>query len=87
MVVLQAADALGSLAPNAGTVGVAILCLLAGMTVPTRYGIERVEGFGRCVASKLPYRPPPGKDAEQAMQEAVEGREQGDDHRGDSTHE
>ena len=57
--------------PSAEIVALALLFLLAGMTVPTRYGIERLEGFGRAVASKLPYKAPPGQDEQTAMQEAV----------------
>ncbi|TQR22068.1 hypothetical protein C9J85_03055 [Haloferax sp. wsp5] len=51
------------------------LCLLfsSGMAVPTRYGMERIEGFGRLVASKLPYKAPPGTDEETAMQATQDG--------------
>jgi hypothetical protein len=59
--------------PEAQTLAVGVLCLLAGMAVPTRYGMERVEGFGRFVVSKFPYKAPPGRDEETAMQEAVDG--------------
>ncbi|QUJ71262.1 hypothetical protein [Haloarcula marismortui] len=59
-------------APDAQAVAQALITFIAGMTVPTRYGIERMEGFGRAVASKLPYMAPPGMDAETAMQQAVE---------------
>ncbi|ACV46606.1 hypothetical protein [Halomicrobium mukohataei] len=58
--------------PDAQTVALAVLMLVAGMAVPTRYGMERVEGFGRAVASKLPYRPPPGTDEQEAMADAVD---------------
>jgi len=57
--------------PDPQTLALALVCFIAGMTVPTRYGIERVEGFGRAIASKLPYQAPPGRDEETAMQEAV----------------
>lgn len=57
--------------PNPQTVALAVVCILAGMTVPTRYGVERLEGFGRSIVSKLPYRPPPGQDATEAMRAAV----------------
>jgi len=63
--------------PDAQTVSLAVLMLVAGMAVPTRYGIERVEGFGRAVASKLPYQPPPGKEEQEAMQQAVDGDDGG----------
>lgn len=56
--------------PAAETAAFGLLCFIGGMAVPTRYGMERVEGFGRLVASKLPYKAPPGTDAETAMQEA-----------------
>ncbi|WP_240940646.1 hypothetical protein [Haloarcula argentinensis] len=48
------------------------------MAVPTRYGMERIEGFGRFVAAKLPYKPRPGMDEETAMQEATGDRQDGD---------
>ncbi|WP_336001459.1 hypothetical protein [Halorientalis halophila] len=70
MIPLQAIDVGGAL-PSPEMVAVALLFFLAGMTVPTRYGIERLEGFGRIMAAKLPYKAPPGQDAETAMQEAV----------------
>jgi len=57
--------------PAAETAAFGLLCFIGGMAVPTRYGMERVEGFGRLVASKLPYKAPPGTDAETAMQEAA----------------
>lgn len=61
---------------SSSLLGVALLAFLAGMAVPTRYGLERFAGFGRWFASKLPYEPKPGKNEEEAMEEAVE---QGDD--------
>ncbi|MFC7072971.1 hypothetical protein ACFQJ7_13130 [Halovenus rubra] len=54
------------------SLSVALLAFLAGMVVPTRYGMERLAGFGRWFASKQPYKPQPGKDEKEAMQEAVE---------------
>jgi len=59
--------------PDTQTVAFGLLMFLGGMSVPTRYGMERVEGFGRAVASKLPYQPPPGQDEQQAMADAVDG--------------
>lgn len=50
---------------------------LAGMTVPTYYAIERLSGFGRWAVSKPPYKPPPGKTEDEAMEEAVEVSEEG----------
>ncbi|MGB9953698.1 hypothetical protein ACOZ4F_15030 [Haloarcula marismortui] len=58
--------------PTAESAAYGLLMFIAGMTVPTRYGIERLEGFGRVMASKLPYMAPPGMDAETAMQQATE---------------
>ncbi|WP_236035428.1 hypothetical protein [Haloarcula rubra] len=55
--------------------------------MPTRFGIERVEGFGRWVAVKLPYKSPPGMDEQQGMKRAVYGEgsvvEDGDDQQAD----
>jgi hypothetical protein len=42
------------------------------MAVPTRYGFERLAGFGRYVAAKLPYEPPPGESEQEAMEQATE---------------
>lgn len=58
--------------PDPATVSLAMFFLLVGLAVPTRYGIERVNGFGRAMVSRLPYQPPPGKDEETALQEAVD---------------
>jgi len=57
--------------PDPQTLALALVCFIGGMTVPTRFGIKRLEGFGRLIASKLPYQAPPGRDAETAMQQAV----------------
>jgi len=69
--------------PEAQTVAVAVVCLLAGIAVPTRYGLERIEGFGRSIASKLPYSPPPGMEEQEAMERAVRGRGSTGDQSGD----
>ncbi|MFD1588724.1 hypothetical protein ACFR9U_17230 [Halorientalis brevis] len=34
-----------------------VLCLLAGMTVPTEYGLRQMQGFGRWVFNKVPTAP------------------------------
>lgn len=57
--------------PAPETVALAVVCILAGMTVPTSYGLERLNGFGRFVVSKLPYKAPPGREETDAMQHAV----------------
>jgi len=57
--------------PQPATVALAVVCILAGMTVPTRYGVERLEGFGRFVVAKLPYKSPPGMEEQKAMQKAT----------------
>lgn len=58
--------------PPADLLAVGLLAFIAGMTVPTAYAIERLNGFGRWVASWPPYQPPPGMDEGEAMQAAVE---------------
>jgi hypothetical protein len=71
IITLQTAGAqFGSL-----SLGVVLLAFLAGMAVPTRYGLERFAGFGRWFAGKLPYKAPPGTDAETAMVEATDGED------------
>ena len=54
--------------------------LLAGMTLPLRYGLERMAGFARALLARLPHEPPPGREAEEALQAAVE---EGQDSPGD----
>ena len=61
--------------PEVQTLAYSLLAFLGGMSVPTRYGMERVEGFGRWVAAKLPFKPRPGTDEETSMMRAV-GKEQ-----------
>jgi hypothetical protein len=39
-------------------IAVVVLAFTAGLTVPFRYGVERMRGFGRAVVSRLPYKPP-----------------------------
>lgn len=61
--------------PSLGSMEILIAFLfgyLAGLAVPTRYGLERLSGFGRRAVSKLPYEPPPGKEEEEALADAVE---------------
>jgi len=61
--------------PSIQLVAVAIIFYIAGTITPYYYMMERVRGFGRAVAAKLPYRPPPGLSEDEAMKEAVsEGR-------------
>jgi hypothetical protein len=57
--------------PSGEIVALVVLALLAGMAVPTAYGIERLQGFGRAVVSKVPYRPPPGMEKKEALRLAV----------------
>lgn len=59
--------------PLSGTVlAIVALSLIAGMAVPFTYGMERLNGFGRWMADKLPYTPPPGKDEGEAMEAATD---------------
>jgi len=55
--------------------GFALLAFLAGMAVPTRYGLERLAGFARWFVAKLPYEPPPGKDRGEALEDATDGQD------------
>lgn len=46
--------------------------VLVGSLAPTYYAGERMRGFGRAMFQKLPYKPPPGRDAEEALIEATD---------------
>lgn len=52
-----------------------VIGFLGGGAVPTYYFQERMRGFGRAVADRIPYRPPPGKSEEEALQEAQQAAE------------
>jgi hypothetical protein len=65
-------EAVAEAFPSTGTLAVVVLAFLAGSTVPTYYAQERLRGFGRAVADRLPYRAPAGMDEQEAMQAATE---------------
>lgn len=50
-----------------------VVGFMGGLWVPAKFGMERLEGFGRWAALKIPYEPPPGKSEEEAMEEAHDG--------------
>jgi len=56
---------------DVGTLSLVVLAFAAGATVPAYYAEERLRGFGRKLASRLPYEPPPGMSEKEAMREAV----------------
>jgi len=56
--------------PDGQTLGAFILAFLAGMAVPTRYGLLRLRGFGRMMASKIPAKPPAGVEREEWLRRA-----------------
>lgn len=57
-------------------VSIAVLAFLAGAACPAYYAQERLRGFGRAMFDRLPYRPPPGMEEEQALRQAVESAEE-----------
>lgn len=69
--------------PSAEAAAAVVLAFLAGATCPTYYAQERLRGFGRTLFDRLPYRPPPGMDREEALQVAVESAEEHDQHNAD----
>jgi len=65
---LQAADVVGAIPFPTAELAIAFLFgLLAGLSIPTGYGLERLAGFGRELLSKIPYRAPPGMDEDEAL--------------------
>ena len=65
-------EAIAEAAPSTGTLALVVLAFLAGATAPTYYAQERLRGFGRAVASRLPYKPPAGMETGEAMEAATE---------------
>ena len=62
----------GMAAGNLPMLAAIVVAYVAGTFTPDKYASERLRGFGRAVASKLPYRPPPGMDETEALQEATD---------------
>lgn len=69
------ASDLAALLPTWGTVTTAVLAFAAGATAPTYYAQERMRGFGRSIANRIPYTPPPGMSEQQALEAAQEAAE------------
>lgn len=63
---------IGTLLPNVRTAALVLVSFLAGGMCPVFYFQERMRGFGRAMVARLPYEPPPGKDREEALLEAVQ---------------
>lgn len=80
MSLVDALTALTALTPDAKLLAVAVLFFQAGAACPTYYAQERFRGFGRALVDRLPYRPPPGMEEAEALQEAASSpRESRDD--------
>lgn len=60
----------GSL-PTLQTLDLAFIMFLSRVMAPFPYAMERFRGFGRVMVSKLPYAPPPGQNAEEALAAAT----------------
>ena len=65
-------ESIAEAVPSTGTLELIVLAFLAGATTPTYYAQERLRGFGRAVASRLPYKPPAGMETAEAMEEVTE---------------
>ena len=57
---------------NVTTIAVVVLAFLVGAACPVYYAQERLRGFGRAVMSRLPYKPPPGREEGAAMEDATD---------------
>lgn len=66
-------EAIGELSPLMLTYATGVL---TGAMAPTYYAQERLRGFGRSMFDKLPYKSPPGMEAEEAMLNATETPEE-----------
>jgi hypothetical protein len=65
---------LAALAPSFQSLAAVVLAYLAGAASPTYYAMERMRGFGRAVADRLPYQPPAGLKEEEALALAAKGQ-------------
>lgn len=57
---------------NLTVMAAVVIAFFAGAMTPVYYAQERFRGFGRAMMSKLPYRPPPGREESEAMEDAVD---------------
>lgn len=57
--------------PTLEQIALVLFGFLIGLPAPYWYAQERIRGFTRAVLIKFPYEPPPGKEADEAMEEAV----------------
>jgi len=74
MIPLQTALEVPSIDPQiAAVLSFGVVMFVAGMAVPVRYGILRIRGFGRLMASKIPAKPPAGMDREEWLRQAEAG--------------
>ena len=58
--------------PNPTLLAIVLVAFQAGAACPAYYARERMRGFGRAIFDRLPYRPPPGLEEEEALREAAE---------------
>lgn len=70
--------------PPIEILALALVMYLAGLVTPWYYAQERMRGFGRWIAKQIPYEPPPGEDAGEALQSAVEAGEESPDQEDES---
>jgi hypothetical protein len=61
--------------PPVEYIALALLFYIGGLVTPWYYAQERMRGFGRWLAAKIPYEPPPGEESGKAMERAVEAGE------------
>lgn len=52
-------------------IGIFLFGFLLGMPAPYWYSQERIRGFIRAILSRAPYEPPPGEEAGEALENAV----------------
>lgn len=71
--ILQIQDVVGGILAAASPYMIMfVFGLLVGSLAPTYYAGEKLRGFGRAMMDKLPYKPPPGKETEEALLQATE---------------
>lgn len=58
--------------PPVETLALVLVAYLLGCTTPWYYAQERMRGAGRWLVAQVPYQPPPGQQASEALEAAVE---------------
>jgi hypothetical protein len=65
--------------PTLADLALVAMAWFAGAATPFWWMVERLRGLGRWFLGRMPYRPPPGLDEDEAMRQARRRSDSGDE--------